>query len=85
SLRQQVISNNIANVETPNYKEKKVVFEDILKQHLAKQSNFVGNRSDFRHFEIGSPFDAPVAKIVENSGTLMQNNGNNVDIDEEMT
>ncbi|MCM3569595.1 flagellar basal body rod protein FlgB [Neobacillus mesonae] len=85
SLRQQVISNNIANAETPDYKGKKVVFEDILKQHLNKQSNFTGNRTDTRHFVIGAPFDAPIAKIVENSNTTMQNNGNNVDVDDEMT
>lgn len=85
SLRQQVISNNIANAETPGYKGKKVVFEDILKQQLSKQSNFASNRTDSRHFVIGSPFEAPVAKIVENSGTTIQNNGNNVDVDEEMT
>jgi flagellar basal-body rod protein FlgB len=85
SLRQQVISNNIANAETPGYKGKKVVFEDVLKQHLSNQTNFIGNRTDSRHFVIGQPSEAPVAKIVENSNTTMQNNGNNVDVDEEMT
>ncbi|MBO0961059.1 flagellar basal body rod protein FlgB [Neobacillus sp. MM2021_6] len=85
SLRQQVISNNIANAETPGFKSKKVLFEDILKQHLSNQTNFAGNRTDPRHFPIGRPGDVPVAKIVENSGTIMQNNGNNVDMDEEMT
>ncbi|MBL4952946.1 flagellar basal body rod protein FlgB [Neobacillus sp. OS1-32] len=88
TMRQQAISNNIANAETPGYKEKKVVFEDVLKQHLSNQSNstnFVGNRTDSRHFVIGQPSGVPVAKIVENSSTTMQNNGNNVDVDEEMT
>ncbi|WP_042355963.1 flagellar basal body rod protein FlgB [Bacillus rubiinfantis] len=85
SLRQQTISNNIANAETPGYKGKKVIFEDILQQHLNNQSNFTGNRTDPRHILIGTTSQVPVAKIVENSGTTMQNNGNNVDVDEEMT
>jgi flagellar basal-body rod protein FlgB len=85
SLRQQVISNNISNAETPGYKTKQVVFEDILKKHLNNQTNFVGNRSDTRHLVIGNPADVPEANIVENTNSVMQNNGNNVDIDEEMT
>jgi flagellar basal-body rod protein FlgB len=85
SLRQQEISNNIANVETPGYKTKQVVFEDLLKQHLSNQTNIVGNRTDSRHIEIGKPANLPTAKTVENSDTIMQNNGSNVDIDGEMT
>jgi flagellar basal-body rod protein FlgB len=85
SLRQQVISNNISNAETPGYKAKQVVFEDILKKHLSNQTNFVGTRSDVRHLEIGNPADIPAGKIVENTNSVIQNNGNNVDIDEEMT
>lgn len=85
SLRQQVISNNIANAETPGYKAKQVVFEDILKQHLSNQTGFVGSRTDSRHVMIGNSTTIPTANIVENSETVMQNNGNNVDIDGEMT
>lgn len=85
NLRQQAISNNIANAETPGYKAKKVVFEDILKQHLDNQSNFTGTRTDPRHVEIGGSNSIPTPKVVENTDTVMQNNGNNVDIDQEMT
>jgi flagellar basal-body rod protein FlgB len=85
SVRQQVISNNLANAETPGYKAKQVVFEDILKQKLADQSNFIGKRTDPRHIPIGDSFNIPTAQIVENDDTVMQNNGNNVDVDQEMT
>jgi flagellar basal-body rod protein FlgB len=85
SLRQQVISNNIANAETPGYKAKKVVFEDILKQHLTAQSSFVGTRTDARHLSIGNSTGNPLPMIVETTQTIMNNNGNNVDIDQEMT
>jgi flagellar basal-body rod protein FlgB len=85
SLRQQAISQNIANAETPGYKAKQVVFEDILKKQLANQTKFVGKQTDPRHFTIGQSSNVPVAKIVENTETVMQNNQSNVDIDEEMT
>lgn len=38
TLRQQVISNNIANVNTQNFRPGTVAFEDQLKQALAAQS-----------------------------------------------
>lgn len=85
SLRQQVISNNIANAETPGYKAKQVVFEDILKQHLTNQTKFIGNRTDSRHFLFGSNVDMVPAQTVENQSSTMQNNGNNVDLEQEMT
>ncbi|MGG1399036.1 flagellar basal body rod protein FlgB [Bacillus salipaludis] len=86
SLRQQVVSNNIANSETPGYKAKQVVFEDILKQHLSNQKDFTGKRTDPRHFVIGNSTGIlPAPQSVEETGTIMQNNGNNVDIDKEMT
>lgn len=85
SLRQQVISNNIANSETPGYKAKQVVFEDIIKQHISNQTNFIGNRTNPSHFEIGQSVGIPSPMTVENTETVMQNNGNNVDVDEEMT
>ena len=34
TLRQKVISNNIANVNTPNFKKSEVMFEDLLSQEL---------------------------------------------------
>lgn len=85
SLRQQTISNNIANAETPGYKARKVIFEDILKQQIANQSKFVGNRTDSRHVVIGQGGNIPVAETVEDTNTIMNNNGNNVDVDGEMT
>ncbi|WHZ05411.1 flagellar basal body rod protein FlgB [Neobacillus sp. YX16] len=85
SLRQQVISNNLSNAETPGYKAKHIVFEDILKQHISSQSNFVGKQTNSRHIEIGKPSYIPTALTVEETQTFMQNNGNNVDVDAEMT
>ncbi|MHC0038134.1 flagellar basal body rod protein FlgB [Pseudoneobacillus sp. C159] len=85
SLRQDVISNNISNAETPGYKSKQVVFEEILKQHVTNQMSFKGIRTDSRHLQIGRQMDLPSPQTVELTETVVQNSGNNVDIEEEMT
>lgn len=38
NLRMEVISNNIANINTPGYTAKAVAFEDKLKELLAQES-----------------------------------------------
>ncbi|OGX61740.1 MAG: flagellar basal-body rod protein FlgB [Paenibacillus sp. RIFOXYA1_FULL_44_5] len=83
-LRQQVISNNIANVDTPNFKRSDVLFEDLLQNQMQSQS-FAGFHPDSRHFVFSSG-NAPLqSKIVVDQQSVMNNNKNNVDIDREMT
>lgn len=41
--RQQAISDNIANYETPGYKTKSVSFEDQLKNQLSDSGNTTGS------------------------------------------
>ncbi|GAB7388212.1 flagellar basal body rod protein FlgB [Bacillaceae bacterium] len=86
ALRQRTIANNIANVSTPHYKRQEVVFESLLKEALEKRSAFVGRRTHPRHLLIGNaPETLPSANVVTETNTVMQNNGNNVDIDAEMS
>lgn len=88
SLRQRLISNNIANVETPGYKTMDVSFDDILNQQKAKfdqTSSFQGYKTDPRHFQIGQDSATYQPKIVVDNSTSILNNQNNVDIDYEMT
>jgi flagellar basal-body rod protein FlgB len=42
SLRQRVLANNIANVETPNFHAGRVSFEDALRNAVAKGDNPAG-------------------------------------------
>ena len=76
SLTHNVIAQNIANVDTPNYKEKKVVFGDELTSALKAE------RTDPRHFEFTNSSSG--AGIVSQGGEI-QNNGNDVDMDKQMT
>ena len=80
SLNQKVIAQNIANSDTPNYKAKTVRFKDMFNQ---AQSNVVqSNRTDARHYQFtGTNIKTP--GVVENKVSY-QNDGNSVDIDNEM-
>ncbi|PAK32058.1 flagellar basal body rod protein FlgB [Bacillus velezensis] len=79
-IKQKVLTNNIANIDTPNYKAKKVSFRNLLDQET---SNLEAVKTDYRHVDFtGSGDDY---SIVSSSDTSYQQNGNNVDIDKEMT
>lgn len=85
SLRNKVIANNIANVNTPGFKRSDVVFEDELKNALTKTGRLRGFRTNERHIPIGEPGkDEVVPRVVTENTTTMRNDGNNVDIDREM-
>ncbi|MGZ7444400.1 flagellar basal body rod protein FlgB [Paenibacillus sp. TH7-28] len=86
NLRQGVISNNIANEDTPYYKRSSVSFESLLQGELnGGMPALQGKRTDSRHFEIGPPTGIPEPKVLTDESTIMNNNQNNVDIDSEMT
>lgn len=88
SVRQRLISNNIANVETPGYKTMDVSFKDVLSAEQArysKEMTFQGYRTDPRHFIIGQAQSGFQPRVVVNNQTSLLNNKNNVDIESEMT
>ncbi|WP_170145314.1 flagellar basal body rod protein FlgB [Ammoniphilus oxalaticus] len=86
ALRQQTISNNIANAETPHYQSQRVVFEETLQAALNSSGvgSFQGKRTDPRHIEIGMTTQLPTPTIREVK-TIQNNNENGVDLDYEMT
>ncbi|MCM3699149.1 flagellar basal body rod protein FlgB [Paenibacillus macerans] len=86
NLRQGVISNNIANEDTPYYKRSSVSFESLLQGELnGGMPALQGKRTDSRHFVIGPQTGIPEPKVLTDESTIMNNNQNNVDIDSEMT
>ncbi|MFP4066294.1 MAG: flagellar basal body rod protein FlgB [Spirochaetaceae bacterium] len=88
-LRQDVIANNIANSDTPNFKRSEVNFETALKDALESEQrterSFPAALTNERHI----PFDRPVdyrdvePRRVLDYQTTAKNNGNNVDIEQE--
>lgn len=86
--RQRVISNNVANAETPHFKRSEVLFEQLLEQSMggSRQKRLAGRSSDARHMPVGSSASGlPAARVISNEMTTMNNNKNNVDIDREMS
>lgn len=79
ALKQRVISNNIANVDTPNYKAKKVSFKSEL-----NQAKLQANRTDMNHFTFKGNSSSGIV-VETNKYSSYNHNGNNVDIDTEMT
>ena len=85
NLRQEVISNNIAHVNTPNFKKSDVVFESLLAKELGMDDGKALPlvRTHDRHLPV-APTGGAQATIAEDDTTTMRVDNNNVDIDIEM-
>ncbi|WP_031307882.1 flagellar basal body rod protein FlgB [Mesobacillus boroniphilus] len=81
SAKQKVISQNIANVDTPNYKAKDVSFKAVFQDVMGK--SFQANRSDARHYEFSSKASR-LPGVVTYPNVNYNQNGNSVDLDKEM-
>lgn len=80
SKRNQMISNNIANSDTPFYKSKDVLFKTHLQKALDKQlDNKRTHQKHFKFSNVNAPFH-----VITNNHTTFNHNGNNVDMDKEM-
>lgn len=81
SAKNNAISNNIANVDTPFFKAGDVVFKHALNGALERQLELKQTHSKhIPHAQINQSFETIVRQ-----GTTYNHNGNNVDIDKEMT
>lgn len=69
-MRQKVVSQNIANINTPGYKSMEVKFEDALVSELNRKTN-----------SGQSGAEPEIAKV---QNLTMRNDGNNVDLDREI-
>ena len=81
--KQKVISSNIANINTPNYKTKDLVFEN----ELNAASNLISlKQTNSKHMNsIGSISNVNNQKLIEVTGLQEQNDGNNVNLDSQMS
>lgn len=68
NMKQKIISQNISNYETPNYKTKSVAFNDVLAGVRGEKSNGA------YHFQ---------ATVTSKNDTFVRPDGNNVDIEKE--
>ena len=87
SMRQEVVSHNIANVNTPNYRKTNVEFEDMLAREIygdEPEGTLEMVRTHDKHLPFKPlPFHAEPT-MIEDHTTIMRVDDNNVDIDIEM-
>lgn len=86
SLRQQAISNNLANIDTPGFRGSDVSFEGELKRALGSDGTMALARTNDGHIAINRSTGASdlTPQLVELPASQLRNDGNNVDVDTEM-
>ncbi|MGL5868025.1 flagellar basal body rod protein FlgB [Clostridium chrysemydis] len=80
SVRSKAIANNIANINTKDYKRDVVSFEENLKNETMKLSL---KKTNPKHF--GDSNSEGNIKVSKDMTTSMRSDGNNVDLDIEKT
>ncbi len=84
-MRQDIISSNIANAETPGYKAKRLDFEAALARALDVDGNMQMDTADEKHFDVGSGgFDNLEPDVYDDPNGVVSEDGNTVDRDAEM-
>src|SRR5690625_1243451 len=76
--KNRIIAHNIANVDTPRYKAKDVVFKNILQEKTLQ-----AKRTHPRHLPCKGDQQSNY-RVITKSHTMYNHNRNNVDIDREM-
>jgi flagellar basal-body rod protein FlgB len=79
SIKHELIAQNIANADTPNYKGKRISFQKVLDDSVARMQTHV---TDPRHFELRHERHPSIG--IDNLQIRYRHDGNSVDIDKEM-
>jgi len=84
--KQQVISSNLANIDTPLYKAKTTNFDSLMNNVLKKENyqyekNFIQTHE--KHFSLKDDFEKNNLdfEILQKNNYLVQNDENDVDLD----
>ena len=87
TIRQEVIANNIANVNTPNYRKSVVNFEDLLAREIYGEEpdgKLKPVRTHDKHLPAAPLNFHATPTVQQDTSTIMRVDNNNVDIDAEM-
>jgi len=80
--KNEIISSNIANIDTPGYKRKTMDFTNLLNREIKSQLNLKNTR--MKHIKEQPSSDYLGLIGVDNSTTALRTDENNVNIDTEM-
>lgn len=84
-MRQELISSNVANANTPGFKAKKMDFEAALARALDVDGQMQMGVTDERHHNVGNGgFNNLEPEIYDNPNGVVSENGNTVDVEAEM-
>jgi len=84
-MRQELISSNVANANTPGFKAKKMDFEEALARALDVDGQMKMGATDGRHHNVGNGgFNNLEPEIYDNPNGVVSENGNTVDVEAEM-
>ncbi len=85
AIKHDVISSNIANINTPNYRCKNLDFEKEFNKILTPDSKLKLETTNSKHISLSNnSSDLNSVKIEECNSTVIGNDNNNVDLDREM-
>jgi flagellar basal-body rod protein FlgB len=84
SKRQSLISSNIANVDTPQYKAVRLDFEQELQNAVGAVDQIKLKRTDAGHLP-STEFNSITYRIIKDVNQKNSPDGNTVDIDRELT
>lgn len=84
-MRQELISSNVANANTPGFKAKKLDFEEALARALDVDGQMQMNVTDGRHYNVGGGgFNNLEPEVYDDPNGVISENGNTVDVEAEM-
>jgi flagellar basal-body rod protein FlgB len=84
-MRQELISTNVANANTPGFKAKKMDFEEASARALDVDGQMQMGVTDERHHNVGNGgFNNLEPEIYDDPNGVVSENGNTVDVEAEM-
>lgn len=85
SQRHMLVSSNISNMDTPGYKAKDIDFKSALSEAIGSGDDLKMKRTQGGHFGPGKENLRGLQPDVFEEPEAARSNGNNVNIDKEMT
>jgi flagellar basal-body rod protein FlgB len=84
-MRQELLTSNIANAETPEYKAKRLDFEEALARAINVDNSLSLKTMDERHYDVGGGgFNNLQPEVYNDYDGVESEDGNNVDRDKEL-
>ncbi len=83
-LRNEVITNNIVNADTPGFKVSEVRFEDIMAKSVGNDGSLKLRVTNEKHMPGIEHIDSVAPEVVKDDTTSTGMDDNNVDIEHEM-